>query len=130
MMKYLQEKYEWTVQHTNSIHFKAISLAKNQLAHAEPIRVSKMMHGWLNVGHKKEKINGSATDALCPCCGLEHGDQNHMFRCQCTETRLTVKEGLSTMERVFKRDNIPSGIAKKLHEQSEARNSRPQSPAK
>ena len=27
-------------------------------------------------------------------------------------TRLEVKEGLSAMERVFTRDNIPSGIAK------------------
>ena len=112
MMKYLQEKYKWTVQHTGSINFKAISLAKNRLMHTESIRASKMMHKWLTVGRQKERINGSATDALCPCCGLEHEDQDYMFCCQCTTTRLAVKEGVSTMKGVFTRDNIPSGIAK------------------
>ena len=67
MMKYLQEKYEWTFQHTNSINLKATSLSKNQLTHAESIRASKMMHKWLNVGYQKEKMNGSTTDVLCPC---------------------------------------------------------------
>ena len=80
--------------------------------HAASIRVSKMMHKWLNVGHQKERINGSATDALCPCCGSEHEDQRHMFRCHSVTTRNAVKEGLKTMEKFFRKDNIPSGVTR------------------
>ena len=71
-----------------------------------------MMHEWLNVGHQKEQIIGSATDALCPCCNLQNEDQNHMFRCPRTSTRNTVNQGLKTMAKVFCRDNIPSGVAR------------------
>ena len=62
MIKYLQSKYEWT--QNNSINLKAVGLAKARLPHAALIRVSKMMHEWLNVGFQKERINGSATGAL------------------------------------------------------------------
>ena len=95
---------------TDSINFKAISLAKARLSHASSIRVSKMMHEWLNIGHQKERISGSATDALCPCCGLQHEDENHMFCCPSTSMRNTVNQGLKTMAKVFCRDNIPSGV--------------------
>ena len=94
MIKYLQSKYEWTQHKTDSINFKALGLAKARLPHAASIRMSKMMHKWLNVGHQKEQINGSATDVLCPCCGLEHTDQSHMFHCHSGTTRNAVKEGL------------------------------------
>ena len=68
------------------------------------------MHEWLNVGHQKEQINGSATDALCPCCGLEHEDQSHMFRCHSTTARIAIKEGLKAMKKGSSRDNIPSRV--------------------
>ena len=71
-----------------------------------------MMHEWLNVGYQKERISGSATDALCPCCGLQHVDQSHMFRCPSASVRNTINQGLKTMAKVFRRDNIPSGIAR------------------
>ena len=112
MISYLQDKYKWTKSETDSINFKDISLAKARLPHASSICVSKMMHEWLNVGHQKEQISGSATDALCPCCGLQHEDQNHMFRCPSASVRNTINQGLKTMTKVFCKDNIPSGIAR------------------
>ena len=112
MVKYLQDKFEWIKKETNSIHFKATSLAKTRLSHAACIRVSKMMHKWLNIGHQKERICGSATNALCPCCGLEHENQDHMFCCQSAKTRRMIKEGLKIMEKVFRKDNIPSEMAR------------------
>ena len=67
MISYLQGKYKWTKSETDGINFKAISLAKARLPHVSSILVSKMVHDWLNVGHQKKRISGSATDALCLC---------------------------------------------------------------
>ena len=83
MMNYLQlqEKYEWIVQNTNSINFKTVSITKNAFHTRNPyVRLSKIMHEWLDVGDQKERINnGSAIDALCPYYDLEREDQDHMF---------------------------------------------------
>ena len=35
-----------------------------------------------------------------------------MFRCHSATARKAVKEGLKTMEKVFRKDNIPSGTAR------------------
>ena len=111
MYEYIRERFEWTDQQTSVIEWKAIGLAKKRLTHAEPIRVSEMMHNWLNVGHQKERIHGSATDVLCPCCGTEHEDQDHMFQCQSESTRRAVDTGIAAMEKAFQRDSIPPAVS-------------------
>ena len=107
MFKYLCDKFEWVDRQTSEINWKAIGLAKRRLSHAESIRVSKLMHEWLNLGHQKKKIHGSETDALCPCCGTAHEDQDHMFQCQSEPTRAAVSIGLHDMEEAFRKDNVP-----------------------
>ena len=76
MFDYLHKKIEWTDQDTGNIKWKANRLAKRRPTHTESMQVSKMAHEWLNIDNRKERINSSATDALCPCCGLEHEDQD------------------------------------------------------
>ena len=110
MFKYLCDKFEWTDRQTSEINWKAMGLAKRRLTHAESIRISKLMHEWLNVGKQKERIHGSATDALCPCCGTAHEDQDHMFQCQSEPTRDAIKTGLENMEKTFRKDNMPPAV--------------------
>ena len=58
-------------------------------------------------------INGSATDAFCPCCSLEHEDQDHMFQCQSKQTRDATKPGIVITETAYHRDNILPAVTKK-----------------
>ena len=111
MHDYIRERFEWTDQQTSMINWRAVGLAKKRLTHDRSIRISKMMHNWLNVGHQKERIHGSATDALCPCCGIKHEDQDHMFQCQSESTRKAVNTGIAAMKKALQRDNVPPAIS-------------------
>ncbi|KAL7547172.1 hypothetical protein ACHAWF_010492 [Thalassiosira exigua] len=49
-LTYVRDKYEWTDNNILSINWKAIRESKNRLDTSDNIRISKLMHGWLNVG--------------------------------------------------------------------------------
>ncbi|KAL7524216.1 hypothetical protein ACHAWF_000866 [Thalassiosira exigua] len=53
-LTYVRDKYEWTDNNILSINWKAIQESKNRLDTSDNIRISKLMHGWLNVGRKKK----------------------------------------------------------------------------
>ena len=55
-VKYLMDKYEWTDTQVSAINWNAIGLAKKCLTRKTSIRISKMMHNWLNMGQQKKKI--------------------------------------------------------------------------
>ena len=83
---------------------------KRRLSHSQSIRVSKMMHLWLNLGHQKMKISKIEKDGICPCCGTEHEDQDHLFKCENEDTRLTMRRAIREMEETLIKENLPPGV--------------------
>ena len=69
-----------------------------------------MMHHWLNLGHQKMKISKAEQDGTCPCCGTEHEDQDHLFKCKNEDTKLTIKRAIREMEETLIKENLPPGV--------------------
>jgi hypothetical protein len=44
---------------------------------------SKMLHGWLNTGHQRQKITKDPNSSQCPCCQAPDETFEHMIL-QCT----------------------------------------------
>eukprot|EP01082_Thalassiosira_pseudonana_P008637 g7672.t1 g7672 contig26:13077-14873(-) len=84
MFQYIRERFEWTDQQCCSVNWKGIGAAKNRLTRPVSNRTTQMMHGWLNVGHQKIKLD---QDGTCPCCGQYEEDQIHLYRCENTLIR-------------------------------------------
>ena len=76
--EYLHGLYEWTDTQTQTINWRGVGTAKKRLKRHSSIRISKMMHQWLNVGKQKGRMG---KHDQCPCCGKESEDQTHLYHC-------------------------------------------------
>jgi hypothetical protein len=61
-----------------SIDWRGIGLARRRKRHRHTSRITKLMAGWLNVGHQKIKMH---KDGRCPCCRADDETQLHLFKC-------------------------------------------------
>ena len=61
-----------------SINSRGIGLARRRKRHRHTSRITKLMAGWLNVGHQKIKMH---KDGRCPCCRADDETQLHLFKC-------------------------------------------------
>ena len=75
---YCQDKYGWTPDVIQNIHWKVIMAARSRHTPASQIRISKILHGWLPVMHMHGHSTGSTQ-----CPGCDHDDETfeHMLRC-------------------------------------------------
>ena len=105
---YVLNKFEWTDNEYDSINWRAIGIAKERLKLNRSIRISKMMHNWLNVGRQKQMIDEALNDGLCPCCGLEVEDQEHLYTCTHVEMRETLEKGIDELQLGLYKANVPS----------------------
>jgi hypothetical protein len=67
-----------TTDQYESIDWRGIGLARRHKRHRHTSRITKLMAGWLNVGHQKMKMH---KDGRCPCCGADDETQLHLFTC-------------------------------------------------
>ena len=82
MRKYLQKQRGWTDREWRSIDFYSIGAAYNNTAIRNRFQISKLMHGWLNTGQQRGKIEKGAS-TKCPSCGEINETQEHILRCRC-----------------------------------------------
>ena len=61
---------------------------------------TKMLHGWLNTGHQREKLT---KDSLCPCCQAPDETFEHILRCKSEASETARKAALQTISKLDKR---------------------------
>ncbi len=63
-----------------TVDMDGISRAFKQLPTTKRHNISKMLYGWMNMGHQRIKINTLAK-SNCPHCHLENETQEHVITC-------------------------------------------------
>jgi hypothetical protein len=76
---YLAARLKVTTAKIGDIDEQAIAAARSNHGWARSVRVTKMMTGWLPVGHNW-RHHGAAND-LCPCCGRPDETFYHLLQC-------------------------------------------------
>ena len=97
MFQYIWERFEWTDQQCCSVNWKGIGAAKKRLTRPVSNRTTQMMYGF-NVEHQNFKFD---QDGTCPCCRQYEEDQIHLYRCENTLMRETLRKGIQDMEKKF-----------------------------
>lgn len=105
--EYLHGLYEWTDAQTQTINWKAIGWAKERLRRHKSIRISKMMHQWLNVGKQKGRMG---KPDQCPCCGKTVEDQTHLYHCDHEEMQTAKEIALDEMATRLSDANVPKMV--------------------
>jgi hypothetical protein len=83
-----------------NIDMQGLGLAFKSLDTPSRHFTSKMLHGWLNTGHQREKITKDPLSSLCPCC--QHPDETFEHILQCTapsagKARVSAQTKLSSL---------------------------------
>ncbi|KAL7545317.1 hypothetical protein ACHAWF_008670 [Thalassiosira exigua] len=104
---YVINKFEWTPELHACVNWRALGTAKNRLKMNDNIRISKLLHNWLNVGRQKKKIEQIIHDGKCPCCGTEDEDQEHLYKCTHPRMREAIEDGINAMEENFYKARVP-----------------------
>ncbi|KAL7547196.1 hypothetical protein ACHAWF_010516 [Thalassiosira exigua] len=104
---YVINKYEWIPELHACVNWRAIGTAKNRLKMNDNIRISKLLHNWLNVGRQKKKIEQIIHDGKCPCCGTEDEDQEHLYKCTHPRVQEAIENSINTMEENFYKARVP-----------------------
>lgn len=110
LLTYVRDKFNWTDNDVNGINWRAIGHAKNRLKLNDNVRISKMMHDWLNVGRQKNKFDYLIYDGLCPCCGSVEEDTVHLYQCSHTEMKSALEEGLDDIRTNLDKANVPNAV--------------------
>ena len=77
-MEYCLRRYGWDQTTFDSVHWNAIRTVRNNCTTTQQQQTSKIMHGWLPVGH----MHGHATgNTQCPGCECPDETMDHLFRC-------------------------------------------------
>jgi len=64
---------------------------------------TKMLHGWLNTGHQREKLTKDPLSSLCPCCQAPDETFEHILRCNSEASETARKAALLTISKLDKR---------------------------
>ena len=65
----------------NSIDFESFGGAYKTISPTLRPKISKLVHGWLNTGTQRVKINKQSSSS-CPRCGCTSEDQDHILQCK------------------------------------------------
>ncbi|KAL7533446.1 hypothetical protein ACHAXR_008970 [Thalassiosira sp. AJA248-18] len=89
----------------NSIYWRGIGNARDQLSDHINIRVMKYVNGWLNTGRQKGIFGHSPK---CPGCGWHEETQLHMMQCTHPQTIRAREEAFSTLTKYYHQHKIPA----------------------
>ena len=94
MRTYCNNRHKWTRVQFDLVHWEAIWTVRRKLPDTKKMQTSKIMHGWLPVGHMRQHITGISQCPGCPC-----GDETirHVFQCPNERMNATRKKVLATM---------------------------------
>jgi hypothetical protein len=70
----------------NYIDFESLGGAFLTLTSTARTNICKLVHGWMNTGHQRVKLNTNA-DSSCPRCGEASENQDHALRCPAASTQ-------------------------------------------
>ena len=85
-----------------NIDMQGLGLAFKSLDTPSRHFTSKMLHGWLNTGHQREKITKDPSSSLCPCCKLPDETFEHILRCKAPsaeKARVSAQTKLSSLSK-------------------------------
>jgi hypothetical protein len=68
--------------------------------------ISKMLHGWLNTGHQRQKITKDPLSSLCPCCHAPDETYEHILRCPAANAEIARDTFLAKMKKLDVRGTI------------------------
>jgi hypothetical protein len=66
----------------NNVDMQSLGLAFKSLNTPSRHFTSKMIHGWLNTGHQRQKITKDPLSSLCPCCHAADETFEHVLQCK------------------------------------------------
>lgn len=107
MKEYCKEKYKWTDEVFDSIHWKSIKSVRARVGQTRFMQTAKIMHGWLPVGHMRCHVTKNAT---CPACGCRDETIQHMFQCPSSKMRKTRERVIQEAMTRGKNKKIPQHI--------------------
>jgi hypothetical protein len=64
-----------------NVDMQGLGLAFKSLDTPSRHFISKMLHGWLNTGHQRQKITKDPNSSHCPCCQAPNETFEHILRC-------------------------------------------------
>ena len=79
----------------NNIDMQGLGLAFKSLDTPSRHFTSKMLHGWLNTGHQREKITKDPSSSHCPCCNSPDETFEHILQCKAPAV-VTARDKAST----------------------------------
>ena len=91
MKEYAMEKLMISSDQYDAINWTSLGAVKKRFKIQRSVRVSKILYGWLNIGHQKAKMGG---DATCPCCGEKRETQPHLYSCMHPRMTEAYQEGM------------------------------------
>ena len=108
MEKYLAKRLGVPMGVIRDIDRDALGIARSSHRWHRIVRTSKMLVGWLPVGHNW-RHHGATTDK-CPCCGRRDETFDHLFRCESSTLVALRRELLKDMSRVASAERLPPEV--------------------
>ena len=109
LVEYCRQRYGWDQNTFDKVYWKAVRTVRSACTTTQQRQTSKIMHGWLPIGH----MHGHATgNTQCPGCPCPDETMDHLFGCPHTEL-MAKKDDLITSIRT---KGISSGIPRVIME--------------
>ena len=109
LIDYCRQRYGWDQTTFDAVYWTAIRTVRANSTSTQQRQTSKIMHGWLPVGH----MHGHATgNTHCPGCPCTDETMDHLFRCP-NEVLMKKKDDLVTQIRT---KGISNGIPRVIME--------------
>jgi len=78
--QYLQDKFQWTMPPTASIHWQVLQLALRRFNRTECTTLTKFIHEWLPL-QDCHHVHSASSNHLCPSCHSAPETVNHFLSC-------------------------------------------------
>ena len=108
MEEYIEHRFGISSYIRNMIDWPTIGRVRKSMKQSQRIRGSKLMYGWLPVGHNSAKT-GALSD-VCPCCGTPDETLEHLFICTNPELTLIKTNGIREAVRKCSAQNLPNRV--------------------
>ena len=113
LREYIKKRHNWTEAEMEKINWKALGEAKQRQNQQQSQRTTKLLHGWLPVGHNQIKMG---KEGPCPSCGADDETILHLFQCTDKRMRTTLREEITKAETKLAKANVPVRIYKHFFE--------------
>jgi len=106
---YLQEKFQWTNEQVQDIHWPSLQQAMRKLTKPERRIINKFIHKWLPL-ETRYHVQSLSEQQLCPSCHLHPETAKHFIQCTNPDRQQLWTDLLSQVQCLSFRYNIPPRI--------------------